>query len=421
MSDAGSVASGESGEPIVIKPKMLKKQKYFASLHAALDEYDQGFLVNADNVGSKQIQQIRAATRHNSLMVFGKNTQMKKAISQKVGENPDLEKLLPHLVGNVGFVFTKGNLKEVRDIISQNKVPAPARSGAVAQCGVTIPSGLTGMEPTQTSFFQALNIPTKISKGQIEIIGDVNLFSEGDKVSSSEVALLAKMGMKPFTFGLSFEQVLDKGALYSPDVLDITDDHLLNAMRGGLAKIAAASLTLGVPTQASVPHSIMGGLKKMVAFSLVSEYCIGPAEKLKAILDDPEALAALAAAAAAGGGGAAPAAEEKKEESDEEEEEEMGMLCFLFLLCFASLVLLRSGPRLTLFDGCHSFFHPLSRLRLVRLNTVCHAYFCSGCCIFHSILVATNLSAAIKVRPGIALGSMCSRPSIALPLLSLAM
>lgn len=366
MSDASSDAS----DSLYMKPKMLKKQKYFAALHAALDEYDQGFLVNADNVGSKQIQQIRAATRQNSLIVFGKNTQMKKAIRQKVKENPDLEKLLPLLVGNVGFVFTKGNLKEVRDLIAENKVPAPARTGSVAQCGVTIPAGLTGMEPTQTSFFQALNIPTKISKGQIEIISDVNLFKEGDKVSSSEVALLAKMGMKPFTFGLSFEHVLDKGALYSPEVLDITDDHLLNAMRGGIANIAAASLSLGIPTAASVPHSIMGGLKNLVAFSLVSDYVIGPAEKIKAILDDPEALAALAAAATSGGGGGGGDAkeEEKKEESEEEEEEEMGTLSYLSLLHVRSSISCAPTLQHLTCSVCFVMFLFNVRLRFVRLN-----------------------------------------------------
>jgi large subunit ribosomal protein LP0 len=310
---------------IPLKPKMAKKQKYFASLHSALDEFDQAFIVNADNVGSKQIQQIRAVTRKESLIVFGKNTQMKKAIRQKVGENPDLERLLPHLVGNVGLVFTKGDLGEIRKLISLNKVPAPARTGAVAQCAVTIPAGLTGMEPTQTQFFQALNIPTKINKGQIEIISDVQLFKAGDKVSSSEVALLAKMNMKPFTYGLKFIQVYDKGSVYTPDVLDVTDEQLLSSLKTGIARVAAASLAVGHPTQASVPHSMMNGLKNLVAVSLVSDYVIGPAEKIKAILDDPEALAAMAAAASAApssGGGADKAPAEAPAAAEEEEEEE---------------------------------------------------------------------------------------------------
>lgn len=247
---------------------------------------------------------------------------MRKAILEKAEENPDLKKLTDYLKGNVGFVFTKENLKDIRDGILENKVPAPARAGAVAQVGVTIPAGLTGMEPTQTSFFQALNIPTKINRGQIEIMSNVVLFKEGDKVSSSEVALLTKMNIKPFSYGLEFKQVYDKGTIYSPDVLDITDERLSQSFSAGLVNIAAISMKIGHPTLASAPHSIMNGLKDIVAISLATDYVCKPAEKIKAILDDPEALAAMAAAAAGPAAGAGDAAEAAPEEEEEEEEEE---------------------------------------------------------------------------------------------------
>lgn len=51
------------GEEEVLKPKLLKKMAYFKHLQSAFDEYDQAFLVNADNVGSKQMQEIRMTTR----------------------------------------------------------------------------------------------------------------------------------------------------------------------------------------------------------------------------------------------------------------------------------------------------------------------------------------------------------------------
>jgi large subunit ribosomal protein LP0 len=72
--------------------------------------------------------------------------------------------------GNVGFVFTRGDLVEVRDKLLENTVRAPARNGAIAPCPVVIPAQNTGLGPEKTSFFQALSIPTKISKGTIEII-----------------------------------------------------------------------------------------------------------------------------------------------------------------------------------------------------------------------------------------------------------
>jgi len=77
---------------------------------------------------------------------------------------------LPHIRGNVGFVFTKQDLVDVRDRLTENKVRAPARAGALAPCPVNIDPQNTGLGPEKTSFFQALSIPTKISKGTIEII-----------------------------------------------------------------------------------------------------------------------------------------------------------------------------------------------------------------------------------------------------------
>lgn len=54
---------------------------------------------------------------------------------------------------------------------------------------------------------QALNIPTKINKGTVEIVSDVKLITAGDKVGASEATLLAKLGIKPFSYGLIVKQV----------------------------------------------------------------------------------------------------------------------------------------------------------------------------------------------------------------------
>ena len=58
----------------------------------------------------------------------------------------------------------------MRDKLLENKVRAPARPGAIAPLSVVIPAHNTGLGPEKTSFFQALSIPTKISKGEQKII-----------------------------------------------------------------------------------------------------------------------------------------------------------------------------------------------------------------------------------------------------------
>ena len=47
---------------------------------------------------------------------------------------------------------------------------APAKAGALAPIDVFIPPTNTGLGPEKTSFFQALQIATKISRGTIEIL-----------------------------------------------------------------------------------------------------------------------------------------------------------------------------------------------------------------------------------------------------------
>jgi len=49
-------------------------------------------------------------------------------------------------------------------------VAAPAKAGALAPLDVVLPAQNTGLGPEKTSFFQALAIPTKITKGTIEIL-----------------------------------------------------------------------------------------------------------------------------------------------------------------------------------------------------------------------------------------------------------
>jgi len=57
-----------------------------------LDEYPKLFLVGVDNVGSKQMQQIRQSLRGRAEVLMGKNTMIRKAIRGHLDNNPALEK-----------------------------------------------------------------------------------------------------------------------------------------------------------------------------------------------------------------------------------------------------------------------------------------------------------------------------------------
>lgn len=296
-----------------------KKEVYLEKLRSYLDTYNKMFMVTVDHVGSNQMQQIRIALRKHAVVIMGKNTMMRKVLRKYLVDNPGhpYEQVLNNVKGNVGFVFTNGNLADVKTMITENKVPAPARSGTIAPNDVMVPSGPTGMDPGSTAFFQALNIPTKIAKGQVEIITELQLITKGEKCLPGQVVLLNKLNILPFSYGLIIIAVYDNGAFFSPEVLDMSPQDLQNKFMGAVAAVAAISLELGYPTLASLPHSISNAFQKIAAIGLEVEF------------DFPQMSLLTSGGGGGGGGGdAAPAAggdDAPKEAAKEEEEEDVGL------------------------------------------------------------------------------------------------
>lgn len=304
-----------------------EKQVYFEKLKELLNTYPSIFIVNVDNVGSNQMHQIRVSLRGKGVVLMGKNTMVRRALRTVLSEFPQFERLLPYVRGNIGFVFTDGDLKEVRDLIVANKVAAPARAGAFAPKDVTVPASNTGMEPGKTSFFQALGIPTKIARGTIEIIADVKVVTAGTRVGPSEAALLNMLNISPFTYGMTVVQIFDQGNIFSPEVLDVDEQELIDRFLSGIKTVAAISLALNYPTIVSVTHSLVNAYKNLLAIALSTDYSFDAADKIKEYLANPEAFA-VAAAPAADAAPAAAAKVEEKEEEKEESDDDMGFGLF---------------------------------------------------------------------------------------------
>jgi len=304
-----------------------EKEAYFVKLKQLVETYKSIFLVNVDNVGSNQMHQIRVALRGRGVVLMGKNTMVRRALRSILSEFPQFERLLPYVRGNIGFVFTSADLKEIRETLVANKVAAPARAGAFAPKDVTVPAGNTGMEPGKTSFFQALGIPTKIARGTIEIISDVRVVTAGTRVGTSEATLLNMLNISPFTYGMSVVQIFDSGNVFEPSVLDVDEQDLIDRFLSGIKTIAAISLAVNYPTLVSVVHSLVNSYKNLIAVALETEISFEGADKVKEYLANPEAFASAAPVAEA-----APAAEaakvEEKEEEKEESDDDMGFGLF---------------------------------------------------------------------------------------------
>jgi len=302
--------------------KQGRKQAFFSRILSYFDEYERILIVTADNVGSNHMQKIRIALRGvGAVLLMGKNTMIRKALRGHLQSNPNLENLLPHIRGNVGFIFTKGDISAVKKLVDDNKVEAAARAGAIAPTDVIIPAGNTGLEPTKTSFFQALQIATRITKGAIEITSDVKIITAGNKVGPSEAALLQMLNIRPFKYGLLPKTVYEGGSVYEASFLDISSDDILAKFREGVKNVAAVSLAVGYPTLASVPHSVVNGYKNVLSIALATNYSFPQADKIKTYLANPTAHAVPAKGGEEKKGGGGKKEEGKKDEGKKKEEE----------------------------------------------------------------------------------------------------
>merc|ERR1719504_635056 len=161
---------------------------------------------------------------------------IRKALALGHEQHPDagMDVLREQIKQNIGFIFaTNCELDEIREVLNKFVLESAAKAGQISLVNTEIPSGPTGMDPSQTSFFQTLNIATKIVKGQIELISAFQILKVGEKVSASAASLLAKLAIKPFNYKMEVEMVFQNGGVFSAAVLDITEQILMSQFLNG--------------------------------------------------------------------------------------------------------------------------------------------------------------------------------------------
>merc|ERR1711988_1618145 len=267
--------------------------------------------------------------RGKAIVLMGKNTMIRKALLIGHERHPDagMDILRAQIRGNIGFIFaTNCSLDDIRETLGKHTLLSAAKSGQTSMVDLDIPGGPTGMDPSQTSFFQTLNIATKIVKGQIELISAFRILAKGEKVSASAAVLLTKLGIKPFEYKMEVEMVYQAGSVFPAAVLDISDTVLIQKFMAGVSNMAAFSREVGIPTAAGLPHAFGNAFKNVAALVGEIDFEFKEVEEVKKFFADPEAYAAAnpgGGGGGGGGGGAAAAApkEEKKAAVVEEEEE----------------------------------------------------------------------------------------------------
>lgn len=94
-------------------------------------------------------------------------------------------------------------------------------------------------------------------------------------ISPFSYGLIIRQGMKIFIhdlFQLNFLYlVYDSGSCFEPSILDIKPADLRAKFSQGVQRLAAFSLGINIPNQASAPHLVLGGFKRLLALAAASD------------------------------------------------------------------------------------------------------------------------------------------------------
>jgi len=143
--------------------------------------------------------------------------------------------------------------------------------------------------------------------------------TKGEKITASAVALLNKLNIRPFEYGITIDTVYENGSCYSVKVLDMSDNDLVNMFANAASRLAAVSFALGYINQTTLPHSFGRAYRMICALALQTDYDFDELKVVKEMIANPGAFAPPAP-----GGKTeekkAPAAAAKAPEPEPEEE-----------------------------------------------------------------------------------------------------
>jgi len=100
------------------------------------------------------------------------------------------------------------------------------------------------------------------------------------KVKASEAALLKKLNLKPFEYGMKVQGVYDDGSILPEFILNLDPNSLINKFEAGTRNIIGLSLSAGYPISATIPLIIGNAFKNIAALSIESGFKVKEVEAL---------------------------------------------------------------------------------------------------------------------------------------------
>jgi len=220
-------------------------------LERFIDERNVIGVVDIESLPSKQFQEIRKKLRGKADIKISKSILIKKAIESLKRE--DLKKLEGYIDGPCGIIVSDEDPFLLYKFLKKNRSKALAKAGMIAPSDIIVPAGDTDMPVGPVlSELKIAKIDVKIEKGKIVIASDSQVAKKGDVISQQLANALAKLGITPMEIGLKIAAVLEKGVIYTADVLDVDEEKFMQDLVGAYRSALNLAVNAGYPNKESI-------------------------------------------------------------------------------------------------------------------------------------------------------------------------
>src|SRR3989344_2020020 len=230
-----------------------EKKELVKKISGLLAQYPIVGAVNMENLPAPQLQAMKAKLRGKIELVMTKRRLMKVAIENSKDKAKGIEQILPNLVGMPALLFTKESPFSLSRILRKSRSKAPAKSGQIAPFDLVINAGPTPFAPGPIiGELGALGIKTGVESGKVVVKADSVVARKGEKISQKVADVLARLDVKPMDVGLSLVAALEKGVLYTSEVLDIDEAAFMNKLGTAARQSINLSVQAGYPTKDTI-------------------------------------------------------------------------------------------------------------------------------------------------------------------------
>jgi len=301
------MAEKESKEEVkkVVKEKPVKKigrkdvpkwkLEKITEVQAVLKSKPVVGIISLQSLPSAQFQEIKKTMRGKAEMYVARKMIIERALDGLKDEA--LLKLRPHIEGPIGIILSEQDPFLLCKQLKLARTKTFAKPGFVVEKEIIVPEGETDLPAGPVlSDFKQVKIDARLDKGKIIIHSDSTVAKPGDVITENIASVLAKLDIKPVTVGIDVRAIVEKGILYTGDVLDIDEEQFMQDLHGACSSALNLSVEIGYINVQTLP--ILIGKAVRSAEALADEAGILTSSNVERVLAKANAQAKAVAALA---------------------------------------------------------------------------------------------------------------------------